>query len=578
MWSKPRVRALLVSVVLALAIASIVALALVPSPVTPKPFMTLRGLGYEIDYYSVSTFNYPVVVFRGFMNGEPVFFTVSLFAMAPNHIYTVGYYSGYGSVVVNLTGSLVRYVASRWVSEFNGALNPSLIAFITYGEGNKSWTVIAAIPYKPSWVVSQEPIEITVNANFTAVRPVIAVPMTKPTGTTQSNSTNGPGSDPFGYTYVSSCIGNPYVAYPPPPPQPPRGAYDYYWVLQQCSEFEGPIPLLFVGWSQNAIQSISGIFIDYMGGGTAQSGSGLFGALNDSGNVVLVGPTYTFSQSYTIETPIGSQVCIVYGPSLTFTPSGTCPNGYGSPIYYVPSSGFFYIGLPGYVAYVTFQEYLNDEPLNNWANGTEPLEPLPSDFSGNYLYVYPYIDVGNGSITGMFTGVLAILQQYGELVVNLYDDYYYQEGLGWSPCGSMGSLDVSPLPYNLEDIEYTLSNVINTYSPNPVGLAYEFGTLIAGAVLEGIPDIPEVLGIGIDSALDVAGMISVPNLVNNNQFSVSANVYIYWQPSSQLYITLIGSPEVTGPSGSQFAYPMGLIVNYSGFYLSNYFVGAQCNK
>jgi len=571
-------RTSLAVVILALAVFSVVVLALVQTPVVPKPFMTLHGLGYEVDYYSVSAFNYPVVVFREFMNGEPVFFTVSLFAIAPNHIYTVGYYSGYGSVVVNLTGSLVRYIASRWVSEFNGALNPSLIAFITYGEGNKTWTVITAIPYKPSWVVSQEPIEITVNANFTAVKPAIVMPVTKPIGTTQSKPTNGPGSDPFGYTYVGSCIGNPYVAYPPPPPQPPRGAYDYYWVLQQCSEFEGPIPLLFVGWSQNAIQSISGIFIDYMGGGTAQSGSGLFGALNDSGNVVLVGPTYTFSQSYTIETPIGSQVCIVYGPSLTFTPSGTCPNGYGSPIYYVPSSGFFYIGLPGYVAYVAFQEYLNGEPLNNWANGTEPLEPLPSDFSGNYLYVYPYINVGNGSITGMFTGVLPILQQYGELVVNLYDDYAYQNGIGYSPCGSMGSLDVSPLPYNLEDIEYTLSNVINTYSPNPVGVAYEFGSLIAGAVLEGIPDIPEVLGIGIDSALDVAGMISVPSLVNNNQFSIKANVYIYWQPSSQLYITLIGSPGVTGPSGSQFAYPMGLMVNYSGFYLSNYFVGAQCNK
>jgi len=329
-------RTSLAVVILALAVFSVVVLALVQTPVVPKPFMTLHGLGYEVDYYSVSAFNYPVIVFRGFMNGVPVFFTVSLFAIAPNHIYTVGYYSGYGSVVVNLTGSLVRYIAGRWVSEFNGALNPSLIAFITYGEGNKTWTVITAIPYKPSWVVSREPIEITVNANFTAVRPVIAVPITKPTGTTQSKPTNGPGSDSFGYTYVGSCIGNPNVTYPPPPQQPPTcaryGTQCYYWALQQCSLFKGPIPLLFVGWDQNAIQSINGIFIDYMGSGTAQSGSGLFGTVNDSGNLVLVGPTITFSQTYTIETPIGSQVCIVYGPSLTFTPGGSCPaNNIGSP-------------------------------------------------------------------------------------------------------------------------------------------------------------------------------------------------------------------------------------------------------
>jgi hypothetical protein len=475
---------------------------------------------------------------------------------------------------------LVRYIAGRWVSEFNGALNPSLIAFITYGEGNKTWTVITAIPYKPSWVVSREPIEITVNANFTAVKPVIVMPVTKPTGTTQSDSTNGPGSDPFGYTYEGSCIGNPNVVTPPSSQGSPscaRYGICYYWVVQQCSLFEGPIPLLFVGWSQNAIQSISGIFISNIGG-TAQSGSGLFGTLNDSGNLVLVGPTYTFSQSYTIETPIGSPVCVVYGPSLTFT-GGYCPaNNAPSYIYYVPSSGFFYIGLPGNVSYVAFQEYLNGEPLNNWVNGTEPLSLLPSDFSGNYLYVYPYIDVGNGSITGMFTGVLAILQQYGELVVNLYDDYYYQGGSGSPLCGSsMGSLDVSPLPYNLNDIEYTLSSVVNTYSPNPVGVAYEFGTLIAGLILGGIPDIPEALDIGIESALEVVGVALVPSLVNNNQFSVSANVYIYWQPSSQFYVTLIGSPEIKSSVGSQNVYPMGLIVNYSQPYL-NYLVGTQCNK
>ncbi|PLC68360.1 hypothetical protein B7L70_03960 [Vulcanisaeta sp. EB80] len=48
MWFVPKSRALLVMIVLALAIASIVVLALVPTPVTPKPFMTYRGLGYLV--------------------------------------------------------------------------------------------------------------------------------------------------------------------------------------------------------------------------------------------------------------------------------------------------------------------------------------------------------------------------------------------------------------------------------------------------------------------------------------------------------------------------------------------------
>jgi hypothetical protein len=64
--------------------------------------MTYRGLGYVVDYYSVPILNHPTIVFRGFMRGEPVPFTISLFTIIPSRIYTVGYYSGYGFVAVNL--------------------------------------------------------------------------------------------------------------------------------------------------------------------------------------------------------------------------------------------------------------------------------------------------------------------------------------------------------------------------------------------------------------------------------------------------------------------------------------------
>jgi len=552
-------RTSLAVVILALAVFSVVVLALVQTPVVPKPFMALHGLGYEVDYYSVLAFNYPVIVFRGFMNGEPVFFTVSLFAMAPSHIYTVGYYSGYGSVVVNLTGSLVRYIASRWVSEFNGALNPSLIAFITYGEGNKSWTVIAAIPYKPSWVVSREPIEITVNANFTAVKPAIVMPVTKPTGTTQNNPTNGLNSDPFGYTYEGSCIGNPNVTYPPPPSLPPRGPYDYYWVLQQCSEFEGPIPLLFVGWSQNAIQNVNSIVINNIGG-TAQSGSGLFGTVNESGNLVLVGPTYTFSQSYTIEMANGlSGVNITYGSSLTQTISYmTIP----ALMYTVPSSGYFYVGLPGRIAYVAFQEYLDDEPLNNWANGTEPLSLLPEDFfAGNYLLVYPYIDVGNGSITGMFAEVLHAYEMRRQLVVSLDDGYNSVANVSACPSPLYGYQELTG---NLAFVEYTLGNAITTYSPRPVNIAPLLESLLPGVYVGEAPTIVGHLITGPGTASTIAGAF-----IDTNHLLIGANVYVNFNPSSSssFYITLIGSPQATNPGGSSSIYPMGMIINATNYYL-----------
>jgi len=559
MLSVPRTS--LAVVILALAVFSVVVLALVQTPVVPKPFMTLHGLGYEVDYYSVSVFNYPVIVFRGFMNGEPVFFTVSLFAMAPSHIYTVGYYSGYGSVVVNLTGSLVRYIASRWVSEFNGALNPSLIAFITYGEGNKTWTVITAIPYKPSWVVSQEPIEITVDANFTAVKPVIVMPVTKPTGTTQSKPTNGLNSDPFGYTYVGSCMGNANVTPPPSPGSSyscARYGICYYWVLQQCSAFEGPIPLFFVGWSQNAIQNVNSIVINNIGG-TAQSGSGLFGTLNDSGALVLVGPTYTFSQSYTIEMANGlSGVNITYGPSLTQTTSIGLPGL----VYTVPSSGFFYIGLPGNVSYVAFQEYESGYgPLDNWANGTEPLSPLPQDFAGNYLLVYPYIDVGNGSITGMFAEVLHAYKMRRQLVVSLDDGYNSVANVSACPSPLYGYQELTG---NLAFVEYTLGNAITTYSPRPVSIAPLLESLLPGVYVGEAPTIVGHLITGPGTASTIAGAF-----IDTNHLLIGANVYVNFNPSSSssFYITLIGSPQVTNLGGSSSIYPMGMIINASNYYL-----------
>lgn len=97
-------------------------------------------------------------------------------------------------------------------------------------------------------------------------------------------------------------------------------------------------------------------------------------------------------------------------------------------IYYtVPGNGFFYIGLPSYVAYVAFQEYeaapFYSEPTGFWANGTETLAPLSTDFSGSYLYVYPYLDVGNGSITGSFLGILYMAKNYHEMLINLDDAY-----------------------------------------------------------------------------------------------------------------------------------------------------------
>lgn len=82
---------------------------------------------------------------------------------------------------------------------------------------------------------------------------------------------SGRGGSYFGYLYVGNCLGNGEINNVAN--QIPTDTAAAYWVPKQCNELEGPIPLMFVGWGQNAIRSsISAIDLDFAG--TAQKGSG----------------------------------------------------------------------------------------------------------------------------------------------------------------------------------------------------------------------------------------------------------------------------------------------------------------
>ena len=91
--------------------------------------------------------------------------------------------------------------------------------------------------------------------------------------------------------------------------------------------------------------------------------------------------------------------------------------------------------------------------------------------------------------------------------------------------------------------------------------------------------LPDYLGIGLSSALTIAGAFVNTALFNKNTFGLSANVYInYPSLGSSIYITLIGSPEVESTSGSESLYPMGIIVNSSSYYnMGGLILGMQCN-
>ena len=101
------------------------------------------------------------------------------------------------------------------------------------------------------------------------------------------------------------------------------------------------------------------------------------------------------------------------------------------------------------------------------------MAPLSTDFSGSYLYVYPYLDVGNGSITGSFLGILYMARNYHEILINLDDAYSTVS----SYCGPTPPL--TGYSGNQYYIGYTLSSITTTYSPNLIGWGFMIGSFLA---------------------------------------------------------------------------------------------------
>ncbi|WP_446752713.1 hypothetical protein [Vulcanisaeta sp. JCM 16161] len=538
-----------------------------------RPFMVINRTDYQVDYYELSV-GEPTLIIRGMYDGSPVPITVSLFAFTPGKLYVVGYYYGDGAVSINLTGNLITHVANRWLGRYGEALWPSLIAFITYTSGNRSWTAITVIPYDPSWIAARKPISIAATVEFSRVKPILI----KPLGTGEDPNVNpttitspGGGEEYFGYMYMGSCLGNSVVESAANQLTENYGSNVAIWEPVECEELEGPIPLIFVGWSQNAIQnSIQFISITDFSG-TAQKGSGLYGVVNitypeaspPTSQLSLVGPTITFNSNYNLQVEYASfvggyvnneggvgDVVIEYGSSTSSTLSGTALT------YTVPSQGFVYLGLYGNISYVSFEEYVYGQPINAWANGTMPLSISPSEISGDALFIYPGLDTGNGPITGMFTAILYDYQTTGQLPISLLDGYSYpvnQQCSNAPPATQTGSNQIS----------YTLSAVTNTYSPNPIGWAYLAGSLVAGIFLTYLP---LWLQITAGSAITILGVFIPTNLFYNNQFALQATVYINYYASStkSFYVTLLGTQQA---SNAQGLYPMGMIINETKYYL-----------
>ena len=277
-----------------------------------------------------------MLVVRSLFKGMPISFTVSLFAIEPRAIVTVGYYRGYGAVAVNLVN--ITGAAGEWFSEYGDVIEPSLIALLSYTSGNYSRTVIVTIPYDSTWIIKHKPITIVALINFTGVKPI-----------------------PIIKTNTNASLGNTPT-----------------WVLNQYNVSEEPVPLIFIAWGSKAVKTniggITSISITPSSSGTntiIQSNSGLFGILNETyysaysnttGTastwvLALAGSTYVFNNDYEVVVVYQNfnndvnEIVVTYGNSwnASYNPQNNVLT------YTVPSSGVVFLGFPGYVAHVSFR-------------------------------------------------------------------------------------------------------------------------------------------------------------------------------------------------------------------------------
>ncbi|BAB65801.1 hypothetical protein [Sulfurisphaera tokodaii] len=130
----------------------------------------LRTRNGIIEYFRDSLD--PSFVIKPYLNGSPVNATIIVLVNQPNKVVFSEKYVGYSLKIP--FKSLVRYV-KPWENWDN--VNSSLLVFVTYSKGNKTFVTPMEIPYSPSWVLNNEPISIVTKIDI--IPKVIKMNLTK---------------------------------------------------------------------------------------------------------------------------------------------------------------------------------------------------------------------------------------------------------------------------------------------------------------------------------------------------------------------------------------------------------------
>jgi len=559
---------LLIAMIMAMAVT--MTLIISQSITRLMPFKVIKTPYLTTEYFNHST-SAPQLIIKAYLHGKPINATVSLFAITQRYIIPIGYYSS----VIMLNNSLIINASRTWFNNYGNTMWPSLLAIVTYINGDEAYNAFTAIPYPPSYIIEDKPLTIVSIVNMSGIKPTavkgegLAPTPSSMSGASRAEANTSPGSGggDYGYTYVGSCgIDDTYA--------PLSGG----WVLKDCQEYQGPLTQLFIGWSKNT-PSKTGIewFSFWNIGGGVPSGNGFYGTVNEVDPTGysftnLVGPLITFSQNMNIELTNGWAFVEVQ-PDTSLSEGVYRESAQnGGLVYWVNGSGFVYLYFDGYVAVVSWYQ----PSTGVWANGTYVLGLASDSYpgSGDTLYLLPGIDMGNGPVTGMFKGYLDAGYDISRLIT---DGSWFSSSNGISTqCNIEYSAESS------DEVEYSFSNVISSYGSTPVGIAYAAGSVIGSVIISIISlGLSPPVGITLSTAysiIDAAVGFMTPTTAQQVQFYENANVAITYNPNSYGFYTAFLGVEAYNPStGGVYYWPMGMIINYTSYYLKPEY-GYQCNS
>ncbi len=431
---------------------------------------------------------------------------------------------GLGPVVnVPFNNTNWLFIANRWLS-FNPSIskyNTSLLIFVTYVDlaENKSWIEAYSVPYNVGWVINDpggkiKYIVLTAYVNLSS-RPFKVVPAKPPVIERDQSINVGP------YT-VYNCSEE-----PPSPPTFYEGGYytTVYSPTTMCDGFTGPIPLAWVTWS-------NGILNEYENYG-----------LNLALTVIITGNTAWYATAY--ENDQFTTIGLSYSENVNWAEN----TGYvlGSSV--TGGGGSAYIYYEGTFAIVNYSEYVYNTHLGTYeyvgqvpvvevisvstpAGSSTATETLPASY-----------DFGNGPITMMYNGLIALAEQeLGYPVLNQSTVVTYaswEQGASGPGCATLSpGQGLNNLVWNI-----LLESVDEQYQLSGPELGYELGGLggletIDMAIEEGLISassaLADFLGPPFGVIVDLIGLL----IPSNTQINVQQMALTIYVPSSNAnYVT-----------------------------------------